>query len=107
VPGNIPANSLSIQSSLNLAHDTNSIIKFDEVSQSPYFTYTVNNLNQNTSHIVWSVDARSILALVELINSRNLKGPGFWNLMTYVPQLWLVMNTQYEIEKLLPVNSTT
>ncbi|PXV95796.1 spore germination protein [Lachnotalea glycerini] len=99
IPGSSYANSLSLNSSLRLAQEENAVIQFDEVSQSPYFTY----INGETSeHIVWSVDARTISSLSDLITQYNLHGAGFWNLMVYTEQLWLVVNSQYEINKFLP-----
>ncbi|MFA9375479.1 MAG: LysM peptidoglycan-binding domain-containing protein [Lachnotalea sp.] len=93
------ANSLTIDNALTLARQFGSIIQFDEVSQTPFFTYdeSMNNIAKN--HIVWFVDARSIDALLNLITKRNLNGSGIWNIMSYNPQLWLVTNTQYEIQK--------
>lgn len=98
VPGVSYANSLSINSALRLASDVGTVIQFDEASQTPYFTYVSNS----TEHIVWSVDARSIEALISLIREYNLEGIGFWNLMIYIAQLWLVINAQYDIIKLIP-----
>jgi spore germination protein len=102
IPGKSYANSLSVNSSLSLAHDMNAVIEFDNVSQSPFFTYLVDNIEQKDEHIVWSIDARSVLALVELITEYKLKGVSFWNVMIYLSQVWLVINTHYEVEKLLP-----
>lgn len=31
-------------------------------------------------------------------------GVGIWNIMFYFPQMWLVINSQYEIEKVLIYN---
>lgn len=98
VPGTSYSNSLSISSALRLAYDTGSIIQFDKKSQSPYFHY-VQGISSN--HIVWSVDARTIDALMKLISNYHLNGAGFWNLMIYTPQLWLIINSQFEIEKLI------
>lgn len=102
IPSKSYANSLSINSALSLAHDMNAVIEFDDVSQSPFFTYLVDNIEQKDEHIVWSIDARSILALVELISELKLKGVSFWNVMIYLSQVWLVINTHYDVEKLLP-----
>lgn len=98
VPGVTYANSLSINSSLRLAMEEGSTIQFDEISQSPYFNYT----NNSTEHIVWTVDARSIQALVDVIREYKLEGAGFWNLMIYAAQLWLVINSQFDVNKFIP-----
>lgn len=99
IPGTSYANSLSINSSMRLAQDVGATIAFDEISQSPFFNYLQGPASE---HIVWSVDARSINALLKLIINNDLCGAGFWNLMTYTAQLWLVINSQFEILKLIP-----
>jgi spore germination protein len=98
IPGSSYANALSINSSIQLAQEEGTVIQFDEVSQSPFYTY-IDGVS--TEHIVWSVDARSIAALAQLISRYRLNGAGFWNLMIYNAQLWLVINPQFEIEKLI------
>lgn len=99
VPGTSYANSLSINSSVRLAQDVGATIEYDIVSQSPFFNYLQG---ADSKHMVWSVDARSIEALMQLITSENLCGASFWNLMVYTAQLWLVINSQFEIIKLIP-----
>lgn len=99
VPGTSYANALSINSSLRLAQDVGATIEFDLVSQSPFFNYIQGDKSE---HIVWAVDARSIEALMQLITSDDLCGASFWNLMVYTAQLWLVINSQFEIIKLIP-----
>jgi spore germination protein len=94
------AASLSINSALELAYNTNSIIQFDDDSQTPYFTYFQTNIGFPTTHIVWFIDARSINALFDFINQKGLKGSGIWNIMTYYPQLWLLINSQYNVIKI-------
>lgn len=98
VPGVTYANSLSINSALRLALDSGTVIQFDEPSQSPYFNYTTNSVE----HIVWTIDARSFDALVNLVREYNLEGAGIWNLMIYAAQLWLIIDSQFDSVKLLP-----
>jgi spore germination protein len=100
-PGKSYANSLSLNSAINLARDVGATIQFDETSQTPFFTYTRTNFGMLEEHIVWFIDARSISALVQLNYELGLSGAGLWNVMIFSPQLWLVFNTQFEIEKLL------
>lgn len=99
IPGNSYANALSLNSALRLAQDVGATIEFDDISQSPFFNYIQGAASE---HIVWSVDARSIEALMQLITNEDLCGAGFWNLMVYTAQLWLVINSQFEIIKLIP-----
>lgn len=66
IPGKSFANSLSITSSLNLARNEDATIQFDDVSQSPFFLYQIFDYTYKVinRHIVWSIDARSISALL-------------------------------------------
>lgn len=89
--------SFTYERAVDLARIFNAIIQFDEKSQTPYFLYTENN----TQHIVWFIDARSINALLDLVIKYNYHGSGIWNITIFNPQLWLIINSQYEIEKVL------
>ncbi len=89
--------SLTVERAIDLARIFNARIQFDEKSQTPYFLYTDNN----TQHIVWFIDARSINALLDLVIYYNYHGSGIWNITIYNPQLWLIINSQYDIEKVL------
>jgi spore germination protein len=97
VAGFSKANSLTVVGAVHLARDVSAVIKFDELSQTPYFEYT----QENNRHIVWFVDARTVNSLLNLISEKGYKGPGVWNTMNYYPQLWLVINSQYDVEKLI------
>ena len=90
---------LTLDRAIDLARDVGAEIQFDEISQTPFFVYT-RMVNQNQiAHIVWFIDARSINALLNLVTKYKLNGVGVWNIMIYNPQLWLLINSQYEIEK--------
>jgi len=91
------ARSLSNVAAVELAVKTGSEIQYDETAQSPFFNYYDDNGNE---HVVWFEDARSINAKLELANSYNLKGIGYWNIMKYFPQNWLVLNSKFDITKL-------
>ena len=93
------ANSMTIGGAITLAREFGATIQFDEVSQTPYFTYNENLNGIAREHVVWFIDARSIDAILKVIVDRGLNGSGIWNIMSYYPQLWLVTNTQYEIER--------
>lgn len=104
IAGESYANSLSIDSALNLAREFGETIQFDDVSQSPFFLYRRFSYAEQEQHIVWSIDARSIESLVNLIFEFGLNGAAFWNIMVYYSQLWLVINCQFDIVKLIPDN---
>lgn len=102
VAGISNVSSLTVNNSINLARDVNAMIQFDEISQTPFFEYSINGYgNHQIDHIVWFIDARSINALLELISKYKLLGTSIWNITIYNAQLWLIINSQYEIEKII------
>ena len=73
-------------------------IQYDVLSKSPYFNYYDDNLKQ---HVVWFEDARSIRAKLQLVNELKLSGISYWTIGRYFPQNWLVLNSLYDIKKVL------
>jgi len=73
-------------------------IQFDPVAQAPYYYYTDA---QGVAHVVWFDDASSIQAKVKLIPELGLNGIGYWQIMKFFPQSWLVINTLFNIEKVV------
>ncbi|HIY54325.1 MAG TPA: hypothetical protein H9832_10295 [Candidatus Agathobaculum merdavium] len=71
-------------------------IRFDTVAQSPHYNYW----RERAEHEVWFEDARSVQAKLLLAGEYQLRGVSIWNIMRYFPQLWLVLNQLYNIEKL-------
>ncbi|MDF2512219.1 MAG: hypothetical protein K0S04_2085 [Herbinix sp.] len=92
------ASSLSLDSAIALAKESNANIQFDETSQTPFYTYNTQTTGIPIEHVVWFVDARSMDASMKIITDRGLSGSSLWNIMQFVPQLWAVINTQFEIE---------
>ncbi len=88
---------LSYNSTIDLARNVNATIQFDEISQTPYFIYYDGGIQ----HIVWFIDARSINSLLNIARENRLLGSGIWNIMNYNAQLWIIVNSQYEIVKIL------
>ncbi len=82
----------------DLARNVGAVISFDEISQTPFFIYTGR---ENIEHVVWFVNSRSINATLDLVSKYNLRGISVWNINVYTPQLWLIINSQYQIEKVL------
>lgn len=97
VAGRSKANVLNFDSALALASQMNAVIQYDENTLSAFFEY-VDIFNQQ--HIVWFKDARSIDSSIKILQSYGIKGVGIWNIMFYFAQMWLVINTQYQIEKI-------
>ncbi|QHQ61813.1 LysM peptidoglycan-binding domain-containing protein [Anaerocolumna sedimenticola] len=101
IPNVTKANSLTMESAINLAYDTGSIIQFDEDSQTPYFYYNDFSFGYPYQHIVWFIDARSIHVLNQLIDEHGLSGSGIWNIMIYNQQLWTLICASYDVVKLI------
>lgn len=98
VAGQSRADSLSNVEAVELAADVGATIQFDETAMAPFFIYYDD---QGRQHRVWFEDARSILAKLDLYSEYNFEGVGYWNVMRYFPQNWLVVSTKYNIAKLL------
>ncbi|MDF2539465.1 MAG: hypothetical protein K0S76_2486 [Herbinix sp.] len=99
VVGRSRAVSLTLETAIDLAYAVNAVIQFDETSQTPFFQYEMRVNGRQVQHIVWFIDARSMEALVNLVSEYGLLGTGIWNIMNFIPQLWLVISSQYDIVK--------
>lgn len=93
------ANSLTTDAAIALAVQTGSIILFEENSKAAFFEYYTPVSGIEMEHIVWFSDARTIDALIKLIPEFGIAGTGIWNIMHYFAQMWLVINSQYNINK--------
>ncbi len=102
VRGESRAEALSNVAAVQLAAEKNAEIRFDESAKSPTFTYFEYSAAQNKAleHEVWFEDARSIDAKLRLVSEYGLRGASIWQIMKYFPQLWLVLNSLYSIEKI-------
>lgn len=96
------ANALTTEAAIELAALTGSTILFEEKSQAPYYEYYTSLGEKQIGHIVWFSDARSIDSLIKFIPEFGIQGAGIWNIMNYFAQMWLVINSQYNINKYLP-----
>lgn len=99
--GETVANSLTINAALTIASDADATIQFDESSQTPYYFYDEYRVTESINHIVRFIDARTINGIMNLITGYGLIGIGIWNVMIFYDQLWLIINSQYQIIKLL------
>ena len=95
------AQSLGNVAAVERAAQYGTTISFDTIAQAPFFYYTAED---GTAHVVWFENARSIEAKLNLIVEYGFLGAGYWNVMRWFPQNWLVVNLQFEIRTLLPVN---
>ncbi|ROR27344.1 spore germination protein [Mobilisporobacter senegalensis] len=96
------ANSLNTDAAILLARQVGATIYYDENSQAPYFEYVDYSSDTPVQHIVWFKDARSVNALASFVPEYGIQGISIWNIMSYFAQLWLVINSQYKINKVIP-----
>lgn len=96
------ANSLNTDAAILLARQVGATIYYDENSQAPYFEYVDYSSDTPVQHIVWFKDARSVNALASFVPEYGIHGISIWNIMSYFAQLWLVINSQYKINKVIP-----
>lgn len=92
------ANSMSTNTAIELARDTGSVISYDDIAEAAYFQYYHNKLGVPLAHLVWFRDARSVDTRANQVIENGFAGLSVWNIMYYFAQLWLVINSQYEIE---------
>ncbi len=97
----VRAPSLSNVDAVRLAAEKQARIMYDGQSEAPYFSYFEKQSGRAEEHTVWFEDARSADAMLRLINEYRLGGMGVWNIMRPFPQLWLVLDSLYNIEKVL------
>lgn len=89
---------LSNPGAVDLAYRVGANIQYDPIAQSPFFRYYDSDRIQ---HEVWFEDARSILAKLTLANEFRLGGVSYWTIGRYFPQNWLVLNSVYNVRKVL------
>jgi spore germination protein len=82
---------------VDLAYRVGANIQYDPIAQAPFFRY----YSAGKQHEVWFEDARSILAKLTLANEFRLGGVSYWTIGRYFPQNWLVLNSVYDVRKVL------
>ncbi|MBO1000244.1 LysM peptidoglycan-binding domain-containing protein [Bacillus sp. SD075] len=75
---------LSAQNAQNLAIATGAEITFDISAASPTYSYQ----RENSNHVVWFEDIRSISAKYEMIDAYELIGATYWQIGLEFPQNW-------------------
>lgn len=93
------ARRLSPQQATALAARVGAQIRFDEQTQSPTFNYFDEN---GAEHEVWFEDARSVRAKFLLVNKYDLRGVSYWLLGLSFPQNWVVLDSMFNIVKVIP-----
>lgn len=80
---------------VQIAIEQNAEIQFDELSQSPFFTY----MQDGIEHEVWFEDVRSLQAKFNLIKEYQLRGCGYWQIMKWFRANWLLLQQNFYIIK--------
>ena len=97
VEGQSRARSLSNLQAVEQAIDRGAYIRYNQTAQTPFYNYW----KDNAEHEVWFEDARSVQAKLALAHELALAGVSVWNIMRWFPQLWLTLQSEYAIKKLL------
>ncbi|MBV4450882.1 glycoside hydrolase family 18 protein [Clostridium tyrobutyricum] len=99
IPGGEFAEAIGNQEAIDRARRYGAEIKYDEVSQSPYYNYIDE---QRREHVVWFEDARSVSEKYKLSSEYGLRGVSYWALGQPFPQNWQVLDNMFFIEKVIP-----
>ncbi|WP_313128617.1 LysM peptidoglycan-binding domain-containing protein [Anaerocolumna sp.] len=91
--------SMSNRAAVDLAREHNVPIEYDTITESAYFIYIIGN----NEYFVQFADARSINAYIQLVGETRLGGIAVWNIMNFFNKLWLMINSQFEIDKVIDV----
>ncbi|WP_148358145.1 glycosyl hydrolase family 18 protein [Peribacillus simplex] len=86
---------LSAQNAQNLAIATGAEITFDTSAVSPTYSYR----RENSNHVVWFEDIRSISAKYEMIDAYELIGATYWQIGLEFPQNWVFIDNNIWIIK--------
>lgn len=68
------------------------LLKWNDQSSSPFYTYTDNN---GQSHTVWFENSYSLSLKLDLVNRYNLQGIGIWRLGLEDPDYWQAINKKF------------
>lgn len=83
---------ITSNSAVELSKGIGVAIDYDDISKTAYFQYILDR-----EYVVRFRDTRSINEYLELVNEFGLNGISIWNIMQFYPQLWLVVNSLYDI----------
>ncbi|MBD0381413.1 LysM peptidoglycan-binding domain-containing protein [Paenibacillus sedimenti] len=92
------AETFSMQEAVRRAVQQGAEIKYDQLSQTPFYRYTDD---RQRTHEVWFEDARSAQAKLDLIKEYNLRGVSYWVLGYPFPQNWALLQDNFHVRKLI------
>jgi len=90
------AETFSHQEAIRRAVKYNVEIKYDKVTESPFYRYTDQN---GKNHEVWFEDARSAQAKFNTVKDYNLRGISYWVLGYPYSQNWALLESNFNIVK--------
>ncbi|MCI9073145.1 MAG: LysM peptidoglycan-binding domain-containing protein [Lachnospiraceae bacterium] len=116
VKGETKATSIGNVQAVRIAIEQDVPIQFDEVAQSPFFTYTQAGENAPQEgggggavvsqgsdaaieHEVWFEDVRSLQGKFDLIREFDLGGCGYWQIMRWFAANWRLLYKNFYTEK--------
>lgn len=91
VRGETEARTIGNVEAVQIAIRYGAAIEFDELAQSPYFSYVDE---EGTEHVVWFEDVRSLEQKYALLPEYGLKGIGVWQIMRWYRAMWLLFADQ-------------
>lgn len=92
------ADAIPNKEAVELAARTKTAIQYDAASQAPFYQYYDS---RGLLHVVWFEDARSINSKLRLVNQYGLAGVSYWTIGSFFPQNWLVLDSLYNIKKVV------
>lgn len=93
IRGTTKAATLGNIQAVSRAVEYGSAIQFDTTAQSPYYHY----FSEDIEHEVWFEDSRSMNATFNLLEEYQLRGAGYWNLMSYFRANWLLLHERFTV----------
>ncbi|WP_026884142.1 glycosyl hydrolase family 18 protein [Clostridium akagii] len=97
VQGGPFAEALGNQEAVIRAEKYGANIKYDVISQSPFYNYMDEN---RVMRVVWFEDSRSMMAKFNLVIKYGLRGVSYWVLGKPFPQNWALLNSMFRVKKL-------
>lgn len=94
IRGETAATSIGNVEAVQIAVLNNVPIQFDDISQSPFFRYSIDG----TAHEVWFEDVRSIQGKFNLVKEFGLQGIGYWQIMRWWRANWLLLADNFHIK---------
>ena len=92
------ARTLSNTGAVQQALEVGARIRYDTIAQAPFYNYYDS---ERRRHEVWFDDARSVQARLRLVDEYNLGGVSYWTINRFFPQNWLVLDSMYDVRKVL------